>query len=77
MHRAKLVMSLAAAVITLAGATHLAQPAHAATELLPCTREQRAYADGYADGSCGGSGTVGTCQQSSGGGFYFDWSCDE
>ena len=77
MHRAKLVTSLAAALITLAGATHLAQPAQAETPLLPCTPTQRAYAQGYADGACDGGGMVGTCQQTSNGGFYFDWSCED
>lgn len=77
MHRAKLVMSLAAAVTTLAGATHLARPAHAVTELLPCTRQERAIAEYYADQACDGSSTVRACQQADDGGFYFEWTCDD
>lgn len=76
MDRAKLVTCLAAAVITLAGATHLAQPAQASTEeFLPCTPTQRAYAQGYADGSCDGGGTVSSCEQTENGGYYFVIDC--
>ena len=75
MQRAKLVTCLAAAAITFAGATSLATPA-AATELFPCSPEQQGYARGYADGSCGGSGTVDSCEADLNGGFTFSWSCD-
>lgn len=77
MQRAKLATCFAAAVINVAGATYLARPAEAAPDFLPCTPTQRAYAQGYADGSCGGGGLVGSCQQTSNGGFYFDWSCED
>lgn len=77
MDRAKLGTCLIAAVITLAGATHLAQPAHAAEAFGECSATQKAYAQGYADGFCGGSGgTVDSCEDTGGGGFTFAWSCE-
>jgi hypothetical protein len=77
MARTKLASCVLAALITLAGATHLAQPAQAAEALSDCTASQRAYAEGYADGACGGSGSVSSCQQTGGGGFNFNWVCIE
>jgi hypothetical protein len=35
-----------------------------------------AYAEGFADGDCGGAGgTVNWCEQTGNGGFNFGWSC--
>jgi hypothetical protein len=76
MDRSKLTTCLIAAVITLAGATHLAKPVQATEALEPCTATQSAYADGFAAGSCGGRGTVGGCEQTGGGGFTFWWTCE-
>lgn len=77
MVRTKLRACLIATAVTLAGATHLARPAHAAEVQTGCTATQRAYAQGFADGSCGGGGgVVEDCQQTGGGGFYFFWSCE-
>lgn len=67
---------LIAAGITIAGATHLARPAHAQGQAA-CTATQAAYAQGYADGFCGGAGgTVDSCQDNGNGGFSFTWVCE-
>lgn len=76
MDRAKLATCFAAAIINVAGATYLAQPAQAAAEFLPCTPTQRAYAQGYADGSCDGAGRVSSCEQTENGGYYFVIDCE-
>lgn len=77
MDRTKLGACLIAAVITLAGASYLAQPAQAAEAHGPCSATQEAYARGYADGSCGsGGGTVTSCEDTGSGGFSFSWMCN-
>lgn len=78
MDRRKLGACLAAAIVTLASATHLAQPAHATARMEGCTEGQLGYAEGYADGECGGSGgTVDSCEQTGGGGFTFAYTCND
>jgi hypothetical protein len=59
MHRKKLGTCIAASLITLAGATYLAVPAHAANRFMPCGAADEAYAQGYADGYCTGQGSHG------------------
>lgn len=56
MNRKKLGSCIAAALITLGGASYLATPAAAAGMMADCTAGQRAYAAGYADGFCKGIG---------------------
>jgi hypothetical protein len=74
----KLGACLAAAVVTLAGATRLAKPAEAAELLTGCSATQMAYAQGYTDGSCKGrGGTVDYCEDNGNGGFSFGWTCIE
>jgi hypothetical protein len=67
MNRSKLKLSLAAALITIASATHLAKPAGAATpDLNPCSGETWGYAYGYSEAYCGARGYtasfVSSCQ---------------
>lgn len=78
MNRSKLGTSVVAALITLAGAAYLAQPAEAsaaAAAMKMCSDTQMAYAQGYADGDCGGGGTVDSCEDNGDGSFTFAWSC--
>jgi hypothetical protein len=74
MHRTKLATCMAAAAITLAGATHLAKPAQAQPSG-SCDAVQMAYAQGFADGRCGKGGRVDFCIENSNGGISFGISC--
>lgn len=76
MNRTRFHSCLIAAAITLAGATHLARPAQAAEAFGECSDTQKAYAAGYAAGSCGGGGSVDSCESYSNGGFSFVVSCE-
>lgn len=73
MHRTKLSACLAAAMVTMVGATYLAQPA--AAQPGNCSSTQLAYARGFADGSCPKGGTVDSCTDNGNGGFTFSWTC--
>jgi hypothetical protein len=77
MIKSKLGTCLLAAAITVAGATHLAQPAEAAEVLKVCSAAQQAYAQGYMDGQCGGQGmgVVTNCTDDGGGNFSWDGGC--
>ena len=74
MSKPKRGISLLAALVTLTGATPLARPADAAVNPQPCTAEQRAYAQGVADGSCSNGGTLDFCWNNNGG-SSFAWTC--
>lgn len=68
----KLFVCLTAAGISGAGATILALPAAAA--MAPCSAFEMAYAQGYAAGACGGTGTVLSCD-SDGRQISFSYIC--
>lgn len=71
-HTQKLIICLAAALISGAGATVLASPAAAMTA---CSTNEQEFAQGYADGYCGGSGTVLDCS-SDGKQISFHFTCN-
>jgi hypothetical protein len=78
MHKSKLGTSIVAALITLAGAAHLAQPAEAsaaAAAMKVCSDYQAGYAQGWVDSQCGGSGTVHSCSANADGSIDISYSC--
>lgn len=77
MNRKKLGTCAAAMMCTILGATYLASPIQAATMMKMCSPDQQAYAQGYADGACGGpgTGTVSSCSDAGGGASVFSWHC--
>ncbi len=63
MKQRKLLLAVAAILVTAAGSTFLAMPAYAV--MSPCDAIAASYAQGYCDGKCGGvgTGTVTSCSQ--------------
>ena len=63
MYSTKRILWLGAAV-TLVNIAYLSTPAQANPVLAPCSGEQLAYAQGFADSDCGGpgAGTVTECE---------------
>ena len=71
MNSTKLRTCLVAALVTGVGAATLAAPALASSANREmCTDYQLAYAQGYANGACGGFGTVTSCNA-----YYFTYYC--
>lgn len=75
MIRKKLGTCLIAASITIGASMYLASSAEAAPMNARCSSTQQAYAQGYADGVCGGHGTVDSCD-ADGSGFGFSYHCN-
>lgn len=80
MRNVKLGTCFAAAAITLAGSTYLANPASASALMTPCSSGEAAFADGYAAGYCSANGyqggTITSCESNGDGTITISGTCN-